>query len=254
MKICLDAGHSKGQNRSPADGRYFEGEQMFRLQKFLKEELESYGVQVLCTRTQLEDNPSLLERAQAARGCDLLLSLHSNAVGNGCCETVDYVRVYYPVSRVCLSLAQGLSEVIANVMGTWQSPQTACRYNAAGDADYYGIIRHGSALGVPSLLLEHSFHTHSERTRWLLEDRNLYRLAQAEAALIAEHYGLEVPELRYEFLKDIQEPSYRPTVEKLLEKQFLLGKQGQGEETLIDLGEDAIRLLVILDRAGIFGA
>ncbi len=254
MKICIDAGHGKGSNPSPADGRYFEGDRMFRLQGFLQRELESYGVEVVCTRKQVEDHPSLPERAKIARDCHLLLSLHSNAVGNQRCDTVDYVRVYYPVSRVCLPLAQSLAELIANVMGTWQSPQAAARYNSAGDADYYGIIRHAAQLGVPALLLEHSFHTHLERTRWLLEDRNLYRLAQAEAALIAEYYGLEVPELRYEFLKDIQEPSYRPTVEKLLKKEFLLGKQGQGEDTLIDLGEDAIRLLVILDRAGIFGA
>ena len=58
--------------------------------------------------------------------------------------------------------------------------------------------------------------------------------------------------MRYERLKDIQEPYYRPTVEKLLEKGILFGKGGSGEETIIDLGEDALRILVLLDRSGVF--
>ena len=253
MKICIDAGHSAGQNQSPADSRYFEGERMFLLQKYLKRELEERGIQVVCTRKRVEDNPGLYERGSMARGCELLLSLHSNAVGSQRNDTVDYVRVYYPVSRRGQALAQALSEVIAHVMGTNQQPQAVTRYNSAGDADFYGVIRHAAEVGGLGMILEHSFHTHFERTRWLLNDENLYRLAQAEAALIAEYYGLEEPETRYELLKDIKNEAYRPTVEKLLEREILRGKNGEGEDTVIDLGEDAIRLLVILDRAGIFG-
>ena len=254
MKICIDAGHSAGQNRSPADGRYVEGERMFLLQKFLKWELEAYGIEVVCTRQNVEDNPSLFERSRKARGCSLLISLHTNAVANERNDTVDYVRVYYPVSRRGQALAQALSELIANVMNTDQLPQYVVRYNSAGDADFYGIIRYAAQIGVTAMILEHSFHTHLERTRWLLDNENLYRLARAEAALIAEHYGLEVPEMRYEMLKDIKSEDYRPTLEKLLEKGILKGRGGQGEDTVLDLGEDAVRLLVVLDRAGLFGA
>ena len=32
------------------------------------------------------------------------------------------------------------------------------------------------------------------------------------------------------------------------------GRGGQGEDTILDLGEDAVRLLVLLDRAGLFPA
>ena len=41
-------------------------------------------------------------------------------------------------------------------------------------------------------------------------------------------------------------------MEKLLRLGVLRGKGGEGEETVLDLGEDALRLLVILDRAGVF--
>lgn len=63
--------------------------------------------------------------------------------------------------------------------------------------------------------------------------------------------------MQYNELKDI--PSgYRKTIDKLLDLGYLTGKgdtDGNKETTddiVIDLGEDAVRLLVILDRAGAF--
>ena len=96
MKICLDAGHGAWDNRSPAVERYYEGNRMFEYQRFLKKALEAYGIEVLCTRSSVQDDPSLFERGTMAKGYDLFLSLHSNAVGGNANESVDYVRVYYP--------------------------------------------------------------------------------------------------------------------------------------------------------------
>lgn len=254
MKICIDAGHTIGSNPSPADPTYREGTRMFDLQKLLKPALERYGIEVVCTRTRVEDNPSLYTRGTMAKDCDLLLSLHSNAVANERNDTVDYVRVYYPVSRREQGLAKALSEAIAAVMGTVQQPQFVVRWNSAGNADYYGVIRHAASVGTCGMILEHSFHTHPRTTAWLLSDDNLRTLAQAEAAVIAEYYGLEESGMRYELLGDVKNEAYRPTVEKLLKQGFLRGKGGSGEDTVLDLGEDAVRLLVILDRAGVFDA
>ena len=57
---------------------------------------------------------------------------------------------------------------------------------------------------------------------------------------------------RYHRLGDITSEYYRPTIDKLINKGVLKGKGGEGEQTEIDLSEDAVRLLVILDRTGIF--
>ena len=47
---------------------------------------------------------------------------------------------------------------------------------------------------------------------------------------------------------------YQATLEKLVEKGYLRGTGGAGEEDLkLKMGEDAVRVLVILDRAGAFG-
>lgn len=58
-------------------------------------------------------------------------------------------------------------------------------------------------------------------------------------------------EMRYNYLKDV--PDYaKPTIQKLIDSKALTGKGGTGDDTVIDLGEDAVRLLVILDRFGLF--
>lgn len=277
MKICLDAGHGEWSNRSPANSAYYEGARMFNFQRFLKADLEEYGFEVICTRNTVADDPSLYERGTMAKGCAVLLSLHSNAVGNEQNDDVDYVRVYYPVSRKEQELAQKLSEAIAAVMETRQSPQYVVRWNSAHNADYYGVIRHAVSVGVPGMILEHSFHTNARITNWLLRDENLKKLAAREAAVLADHYGMKKPEAsvqpaetsdsattettnagatatekRYELLGDVTEDYYRPTVDKLLRLGYLRGRGGEGESLILDLGEDALRLLVMLDRAGLF--
>lgn len=252
MKICIDAGHATGSNISPANSAYSEGTRMFVLQGFLKEALEKYGFEVICTKQTAAECPSLYDRGSMAAGCDLFLSLHSNAVGNEVNESVDYVCVFYPVSGAGSDVAQALSEVIAAVMGTRQAPQTRVRWNSAHNADYYGVIRHAVAAGSVGMILEHSFHTNSKMTQWLMSDGNLRALAEAEAALLAEYYGKEATQVRYERLKDVKSKDYLPTLEKLLQREYLRGKGGSGDDTVIDLGEDAVRILVILDRAGLF--
>lgn len=80
------------------------------------------------------------------------------------------------------------------------------------------------------------------------------REAEARMWLYSENSdGKEDEEMRYEKLKDVKSKEYRATLDKLLAKGIIKGKGGSGEETVIDLGEDAVRLLVMLDRAGIFG-
>lgn len=54
-------------------------------------------------------------------------------------------------------------------------------------------------------------------------------------------------EVRYNTLDELPEYA-QPTIEKLLDKEYLKGKIGG-----LDLSEDMVRMLVILDRAGVFG-
>ena len=192
MKICLDPGHDKGYNPSPCGYGYYEGTRMFELCVLLKAELERYqDVSVVLTRQKVEDDLSLYDRAACGKGCDLLISSHSNAVANEVNDDVDYVICYYPVSGALRELAQALSGTVARVIGTRQAPQAVQKWNSAHNADWMGVIRHSASFGVPALLLEHSFHTNTRVTKWLMSDDNLRLLAAAEAEVIAAAYGLQ---------------------------------------------------------------
>lgn len=261
MKICLDPGHDKGYNPSPCGFGYSEGTRMFEFCVLLKAALERYkDVTVVMTRQKVEDDLSLYNRAVCGKDCDLLISAHSNAVETGVNENVDYVSCYYPVSGALQELANKLAAVVAKTIGTNQAPKAIQKWNSAHTADWMGIIRHSVAFGVPALLLEHSFHTNTRVTKWLMSDDNLQQLADAEAEVIAESYNFEKEEdeMRYKKLSDIKADKYNaqyyvPTMEKVLRKGYLNGKGGSGDDTIIDLGEDTIRLMVSLDRAGVYG-
>ena len=58
--------------------------------------------------------------------------------------------------------------------------------------------------------------------------------------------------MRYNKLGEVTSEHYRPTLDKLIEKGYLKGKGGEGDDMIIDFSEDTVRTLVILDRAGAF--
>ena len=60
-------------------------------------------------------------------------------------------------------------------------------------------------------------------------------------------------EKRYYKLGEVTSKTYQATLDKLIANGVIKGKGGEGEELILDLGEDAVRLLVYLDRVGILG-
>lgn len=195
IKICLDAGHAGKYNRSPVVPAYYESDMNWKLHLKLKAELEKYGIEVITTRKNQKTDKGLNARGKAAKGCNLFLSIHSNAAGS---ESVDYPLVIVPVDGSGTALGEKLAECIKKTMNTKQAAQAWSKKSTNGSGNYYSVI-HGAALvGVPGLILEHSFYTNTAMAKWLSKDSNLDKLAQAEAAVIAEHYGLSKTETKSE--------------------------------------------------------
>lgn len=208
VRICIDAGHYGKYNRSPANVNYYESEAMWKLHLLLKKYLEEYGVTVFTTRKEQAKDLGLAIRGQSARGCDLFISLHSNAVGSYVNESVDYVAVYHLVNDTTTRcddeskiIASKLAPVVASVMGTKQGCKLVTRkINSDRNGDgimndnYYGVLHGARLVEVPGIILEHSFHTNTAITNWLLNDANLDKLAKAEAETIANHFGLKKTE------------------------------------------------------------
>lgn len=191
--VCLDAGHYGKYNRSPAVKSYYESDMTWKLHLMLKEELEeSYGIQVKLTRTAQEKDKDLYSRGKESKDCDLFLSIHSNAVGSKVNESVDYPVVYVQLDGKGDKLGKALADAIQETMGTKQAGCISSRKGNRGE--YYGVLRGAAAVGTMGLIVEHSFHTQTKATKWLLDDSNLKKMAQVEAAIIADWFGMKKPE------------------------------------------------------------
>lgn len=181
FKVCLDAGHYGNYNAGAVKG-YYESVRMWKLTELLARELTARGITVIKTRSNQAADLALTSRGKKAKGCDLFLSMHSNAAS---VESVDYPVAYVPLNGTGTAIGQKLADIVADVMETVQKGRTATR-KGSGGADYYGVIRGAVAVGVPGVILEHSFHTNQKAAAWLMVDANLAKLAKAEAECIAE--------------------------------------------------------------------
>jgi N-acetylmuramoyl-L-alanine amidase len=190
-KICLDAGHVGSKyNQSPVVKTYYESAMVWALHLKLKAQLEARGFQVVTTRASIDTDLGVYKRGTASKGCDVFISLHSNACGT---ESVDYPVVYraYDNKNNVDTLALKLAKKVGELMGTTQAGRTATRKNSSG-GEYYGVLRGARAVGTPCyMLIEHSFHTNTKATKWLSKDANLDKLAVAEADILAEFFGME---------------------------------------------------------------
>ena len=207
--VCLDAGHYGKYNRAPAVPEYYESDMVWALHLLLKKRLEQRGITVTTTRTDKDKDLALVKRGKLSKGADLFLSLHSNAAST---EKPDWVvgisfvkDVNSQLDERSHQIASALSAAVAEVMGVkFQLTAKASSKDRDGDGrkdDYYGVLRGAHRVGTPGVILEHGFHTHEATARWLLDEKNLEKLADAEAAVIATWLGMEE-----EKLVDIQLP------------------------------------------------
>lgn len=195
--ITLDPGHGQYGNQSPNNTKYIEGTQMWHLANKLKAALEAYGFEVVTTRPKISDDPALVARGSTAgkNGSCMFLSLHSNAPGPNAdgtySKTVTGTTVYYSLTREeNKTLADALGNKVAEIMGHHYRGGKTRQYPDKPGVDYYGVLRGAAQSGCTcALIVEHGFHTNVKDSNFLLDDANLQKLAEAEAAVIAEYFG-----------------------------------------------------------------
>lgn len=187
MKICIDAGHYGKYNQSPVNSAYWESDFTWKFHLLLKTELEKRGIEVITTRAAQANDLKLELRGQKSAGCDLFLSIHSNACSDASAD--------YPLACCCVNgtadvLGHELAEAVGHVMGCTGKARIWKRQGSGG-SDYYGVLRGAASVGTPGILMEHGFHTNLRDTNWLMNDENLRRMAAAEAETIAEHFDVK---------------------------------------------------------------
>ena len=192
--IVLDPGHGPTGNRFTILTEFYEGTQMWHLGQFLRDELIARGFDVMLTRPNLEDDPSLAERGEMAgkHGAIMFLSLHSNAPGMmkdpAAYAAVNGAETFYSITDPArnIPIAEALTAAAVSTM------QTGCRgiktrlYPDRPDLDYYGVIRAAATSGCPqAFLIEQGFHTNPNDSAFLADLDCLRRLATAEADAIS---------------------------------------------------------------------
>lgn len=202
LKICLDPGHGRYDNKSPNKPEYVEGAQMFYLAQKLKAELEKRGFEVLITRQKIDENPSLADRGAMAgkNGCCMFLSLHSNSPAHKIAEdgskyyeeSVTGTVVYYSMTRPeNKDLGDRLGNAVAELMGHYFRGSKTKEYPNRPGVDYYGVIRNAAQSGCScAFIIEHGFHTHVADAEFLLKEENQQKIAELEAGIIADYFGV----------------------------------------------------------------
>ena len=120
-RICLDPGHYGEKYNAGVVSGYYESATVWKLTQYEKEYLEQMGIEVLVTRSNINENPDLTARGKMAAGCDLFVSNHTNACGT---EAVNRaVAIHFTDRNETLvddqsrEFAAQIAKVIQNTMG-----------------------------------------------------------------------------------------------------------------------------------------
>ena len=200
-RICLDPGHYGTKYNKGAVSGYYESAIVWKLTYMEKEILEKMGIEVVVTRNNITKDLDLVARGKKAAGCDLFVSNHTNACDDASVRRV--VGIYLmdnnktSIDEKSKEFAGKLAKVVKDTMGV-SSYRTYSR-KASSDRDkdgklndnYYSVLHGGFLAGVPSVIIEHSFHTNAETCKWLMDEANLRKLAEACAKCMAEFVGVE---------------------------------------------------------------
>ncbi|HBL83917.1 MAG: hypothetical protein A2Y17_03790 [Clostridiales bacterium GWF2_38_85] len=189
-RIMLNAGHYSNYYNQGANTAYYESAMAWKLQGFLKTELERYGFEVDTTRTDINTNPAPYDRGYSAGDYDLYISLHSNAIDNSpSTRRVVVIHSYDNFNnssvlgtKLCKNISRGM-----DIPGEYQLYSLKSEY---GNYEAYLELRGARAAGCPLYyILEHGFHTNYGVSTWLLSDEHLQKLARIEAYTIGQYAG-----------------------------------------------------------------
>lgn len=190
LKIMLDPGHGQYENQSPLDKSFYEGTNNYKYALVLKEALLAYeGVEVYMTKNSIAENPSLADRGKMAgtKGCDVFLSIHSNAATAAAYGVEGYYSVKTPKARDLLS---GLCNIVRNNLPASKVRRVVTKTNANG-TDYYGVLR-SSADVKYSMLIEQGFHTNKKELACIRLDEWHKVVAKGQAQVFADFFGLKL--------------------------------------------------------------
>ncbi|NBI90427.1 N-acetylmuramoyl-L-alanine amidase [Lachnospiraceae bacterium] len=188
--VVLDAGHG-GENLGAQYNGYTEKDMTLTVASAMKEELEKYeGIEVHMTRSGDKDM-SLEERAEfaASKNADFLFCLHFNSsLERNLFGSEVWISAFGEEYQKGYGFASAELDLLED-MGLYPRG-IKTRMNDDGE-DYYGIIRHSTARGIPSALIEHCHLDHEKDMPFYTSKERLKQLGVLDATAVAKYYGLK---------------------------------------------------------------
>ncbi len=176
MRVCLDPGHGGRDMGASAVADRYEKESNLRCAFLLRTQLDEMGAGVLLTRSDDRDL-TLAERADLANRwlADVFISLHADWAPNLAAQGHHAIHsVFSSRGQGSNRLARFLVDHLTEMTGRDPWPRGDrgiwSRWNRAGDADYYGVIR---MTQMPAVILERGFLSNAEDADLLFDDSSL---------------------------------------------------------------------------------
>lgn len=285
FKLALDAGHGLytdgrriPKNLDPEQHReWWLNDRVCRYIAQAAAEYEGFETLRVDDVTGRED-VTMSERCRRANswGADLYYSAHHNAgVGGGTGGGV----VAYSLNEGTRG-AMWRDELYGAIVG--ETRLVGNRASPKATANFY-VLRN---TAMPAVLMEHGFMDSAADVPVILSEEYAKGVGRAVADCIARRQGLEKrleepqePENaqeeinmseekiqanareaaqeairealgpHYTRLGDVTKSSYRKVLDKLVDKGYLKGREGTGEDLILDMSETGVRALVIMGRA-----
>ncbi|MBE5871032.1 MAG: hypothetical protein E7294_07230 [Lachnospiraceae bacterium] len=239
IKIVLDPGHG-GENHGLEYDGFLEKEMNHTVAGEIKKELEKYEeVEVYITNPECGDM-SLKQRAEYAKSveADVLISLHFNMSD---AHRMFGSEVWVPSAGENHAWMHSFGDIFLEELSAkgFMNKGVKTRLNGKG-TDYYGIIRESTALGIPSLLVEHCYADAQADAAYLKKEGSLQELAVSDATAIAKFYGLRSESLGVDYSTYVKNAYPVPesvmgpdeTAPEDVQLYYVSDANGEGEKTV----------------------
>lgn len=208
--VVIDPGHGGEGDRNL--GAQYNGlsEKAMTLQvaNVMKSELEKYeNVTVYLTRTT-DTFMSLEDRAQFAQNvnADYLFSIHFNASADHLFYGSEvWASAFDKYYQAGMNFGNIESAELA-ALGLYQKG-VKTKLGSSGK-DYYGIIRHSVARGIPCVIIEHAYLDHGYDLPMVKNNDFVNRLGVTDASAVAKYFGLKSETLGVDY-SGLKNPSVK---------------------------------------------
>ena len=175
--------------------------------KAMYDELSEYGnVNVFLTRDK-DEEVSLSRRVEfaQAKGADVIISIHYNASAD---HNFFGSEVFTSAYGKCYAIGHALGE---QVMKEWVSEGNIpkdIKTRIGKKGDYYGLIRNGTSVGIPTIILEHGYLDNDRDYQRIKNEAAWKNFGIMDATAVAKFYGLEKNVVKESIgPEEIEEPS-----------------------------------------------